>query len=63
MWGVYKGQDFVDQSFFPQDKQSLQRFMLNEANIFDDRVNYLFKWLARKEDEMKRRITVNPKEL
>jgi len=42
--------------------QSMQDFM-NDSNHYDDRINMLSEWLARKENEYKSRINLPPKHL
>jgi len=57
MLQIGRGEDHFDRQFVDIDFESFDHF-LNKANTFDDRVELLENWIARKETEIKSRVNL-----
>ena len=62
IYNVGRGADFYDQAFKPTDDLSLEQF-LDDVQPFDNRIEMLEIWLARKEQEFKSRVNFATPEL
>jgi hypothetical protein len=62
MLEIGRGEDHFDQSFVKQDFESLDHF-LNLTNSYDDRIELLENWMARKETEISTRVNLPTHEL
>lgn len=62
MLSVKRNRDYFDRQFYDNDMQSLTAFA-EAANMYDDRLQKLERWIVRKEDEFQSRVVRPPKEL
>ena len=62
MLSVKRNRDYFDRQFYDNDMKSLKEFA-EAANLFDDRLEKLERWIVRKEDEFKSRVVRPPKNL
>lgn len=59
MLSVKRNRDYFDRHFYENDMKSLQTFA-EAANMFDDRMEKLERWIVRKEDEIRARVIRPP---
>ena len=62
MFSIKRNQDAFDKEFYDNDMASMNQF-IQEANVYDDRIQLLEEWLIRKEDEIKSRVQVPAKHM
>lgn len=62
MLSVKRNRDYFDRQFYDNDMQSLTAFA-EAANLYDDRLQKLERWIVRKEDEFQSRVVRPPKDL
>lgn len=62
MLSVKRNRDYFDRHFYDNDMQSLTAFA-EAANLYDDRLQKLERWIVRKEDEFQSRVVRPPKDL
>ena len=62
MTSVHRGSGDFDRVLLPMDEASLREFMLETSNPYDSRVEGLFRWLKRKERDIKTRVRIPPPE-
>ena len=57
-----RGSDAFDNSFLDMDRASFDAFF-NEANRYDDRLTLLENWIFRKDQEVKARVNLPPRQM
>ena len=62
MLSVKRNKDKFDKYFYENDIKSLEHFT-EQINPYDDRNQFLEKWIARKEEEIKQRVNRPPEHM
>ena len=62
MLSVKRNRDYFDRHFYENDMKSLRSFA-ESANLYDDRLEKIERWIVRKEDEFQSRVVRPPKNL